>query len=389
MDSKYLPIKISYTLFLYTILSLQLATAQQTLNKTMIYNNLTREYIVYIPILYDGSNSMPLLFNFHGYGGQANSYMNFADMRTTSDTAGFILVYPQGYSNGNGDTHWEVGDLSAVGSADDLGFVEAMIDTLNSEYNINLERVYSCGMSNGGYFSFEIACHLSDRIAAVFSVAGSMADQTYNHCNPTHPTPVATIHGTADSTVHYFGGGPWNPVSLPLVNLYWANYNNTNDMPVITNLPDIEPLDGTTIEHSIFSNGDSCTSVEHYKVVGGGHWYWPGVNGNMDINASSVIWDFVSKYDIHGLIDCGGISINDISADRNKIQIFPNPFESLFTVKMEIVGNKDYQIYSTIGELLQSGSINSNNMTIDLSRMPNSMYFLKIDDRVTKLIKTK
>jgi polyhydroxybutyrate depolymerase len=240
--------------------------AQQTLNETMLHDGLTREYIVYVPAIYDGSTPVPLLFNFHGYGMSANFQMTWCDMRAVADTAGFILVYPEGTLFW-GYTHWNVGSWTLGSTADDIGFTEAMIDTLATNYNIDLNRVYSCGYSNGGYFSFELACQLSDQIAAIGSVGGTMSTETYTSCNPFHPTPVVTIHGTDDATVSYNGGDPENSESLSDVNTYWANYNNTIVSPVVSTLPNINSSDGSTVELSLYNNGDNCTSVEHYKVI--------------------------------------------------------------------------------------------------------------------------
>ena len=305
--------KTRFTIILaLLVLSIYHTTAQQTLNKSMLLNGVTREYIVYIPAVYDGTSSVPLMFNFHGLGHSANYQMtSVSNMRPVADTAGFIVVYPQGTLLNNGSTHWNVGTITAGSTADDLGFTEAMIDTLADNYNIDLTRVYSCGYSNGGYFSLELACQLGDRIAAIGSVGGTMSEETYNACNPRHPTPVVTIHGTDDNTVSYYGDIPINSKSLADVNTYWVNHNNANSSATITNLPNINTYDGSTVEYHEYNKGDNCTSVEHYKVLGGGHT-WPGVSGNMDINADAVIWDFVSQYDINGLIvDCGATSINE------------------------------------------------------------------------------
>jgi polyhydroxybutyrate depolymerase len=196
------------------ILSFNLTEAQQTLNESISHNGVWRQYIVYIPAIYDGTSPVPLMFNFHGFTMTANDQMTWGgDMRPVADTAGFILVYPQGTLFW-GSTHWNVGSWTAGSTADDLGFTEAMIDALAGNYNIDLTRVYSCGYSNGGYFSFELACQLSGRIAAIGSVGGTMSTETFNACNPLHPTPIVTIHGTADGTVSYSGGNPLNSKSM-------------------------------------------------------------------------------------------------------------------------------------------------------------------------------
>jgi polyhydroxybutyrate depolymerase len=374
-------------LFVIFLFATIYSNAQQTLNESMLHDGVTREYIVYVPAVYNGSSSVPLLFNFHGYGMSANNQMSYGNMRAVADTAGFILVYPQGTLFW-GSPHWNVGSWTLGSTADDIGFTEAMIDTLAANYNIDLNRVYSCGYSNGGYFSFVLACQLSAEIAAIGSVGGTMSTETYNSCNPSHPTPVVTIHGTDDATVSYSGGNPNNSESLSDVNTYWANYNNTIVPPVVSNLPNINTTDGSTAELSLFDNGDNCTSVEHYKVIGGDH-DWPGSWGNMDINADAVIWSFVSKYDLNGLIGCATTSINENNNTQENYKIYPNPVHTQITLDLGLAVEKEFRLYNPIGELVLTGVLHSQISTIDLSSLPPNVYVLNIDNHSIKLIKTE
>ena len=374
-------------LFVIFLFATIYSNAQQTLNESMLHDGVTREYIVYVPAVYNGSSPVPLLFNFHGYGMSANSQMSYGNMRAVADTAGFILVYPQGTLFW-GSPHWNVGSWTIGSTADDIGFTEAMIDTLSANYNIDLNRVYSCGYSNGGYFSFELACQLSAKIAAIGSVGGTMSTETYNSCNPSHPTPVVTIHGTDDATVSYSGGKPENSESLSDVNTYWANYNNTIVSPVVSTLPNINTTDGSTVELSLYNNGDNCTSVEHYKVIGGDH-DWPGSWGNMDINAGAVIWSFVSKYDLNGLIGCATTSINENNNTRESYKIYPNPVHTQMTIDLGLAVEKEFRLYNPIGELVLTGVLNSQISTIDLSSLPPNVYVLNINNHSIKLIKTE
>ncbi len=359
--------------------------AQQTIKETILHDNKTREYIVYIPEIYDGNTPVPLMFNFHGFTGNANGHMNSSRMRPVADTANFILVYPQG-ALFFGSTHWNVGSWTRGSTADDLGFTEAMIDTLATKYNIDLNRVYSCGFSNGGYFSFELACQLSHRIAAIGSVGGKMSSETYNACNPIHPTPVVTIHGTQDNTVTYEGPTPVNSKSVAEVNAYWTDFNNTAALPIIENIPNTNTSDGSTVEYQTYNNGNNCSSVDHYKVIGGGH-DWPGVWGNKDIDASSIIWNFVAQYDINGLINCNIISNTEEVEDSHKISLYPNPTNDLVTIDMGLSKRTICHIYSLKGERLLSQPIGPNHKTIDVSALPTNMYFLQIDHKIIKLIK--
>ena len=193
--------------------------SQETINGTITHNNLQREYILYVPANYTGGSAVPLVFNFHGYTFTANDQMQYGDFRTIADTEGFIIVHPLG-TLFNGNTHWSVGGWTTGSTADDVGFTESLLDTLTSDYNIDLARVYSTGFSNGGFFSFLLACQLSHKFAAVASVGGSMTPLIYNNCNPTHPTPILQVHGTNDGVIAY-NGGAW---AWPIDDLlqYWT-----------------------------------------------------------------------------------------------------------------------------------------------------------------------
>jgi len=281
--------------------------AQQTIEGSIMHDGIQRDYILYIPAIYDGNTDVPLVLNFHGIESNATEQMFYGDFRDIADTEGFLLVHPEGTLL-NGVQHWNVDNFTAgttTGStADDVGFTEALIDELASQYTINLDRVYSTGMSNGGYMSLLLACQLSDKIAAVASVTGSMTPETYDACNAQHPIPVLQIHGTSDADVPY-NGVFWSR-SIDDVISYWVNYNNCDTNPTTTSFPNIDTLDGSTVEHFVYTGGDNGVTTEHMKVTGGNHTWpgatfdLPGLNTNQDINASMEVWQFFSRFDING-----------------------------------------------------------------------------------------
>ena len=149
-------------------------------------------------------------------------------------------------------------------------------------------------MSMGGFFSFSLACRLSDRIAAIASVTGSMYQPAINNCSPVKPMPILQIHGTEDGTVQYS--------SVTGLLDFWTSHNNTDTLPIISNIPDSDTGDGSTVERFEYLNGDSDVEVQHLKITGGGH-EWPGFQGNMDINASEEVWNFVKVFDLNGKIE--------------------------------------------------------------------------------------
>ena len=359
-------------------------SAQQTINESIIHDGIQRNYIVYIPEIYDGSSAVPLVLNFHGYGSNATQQMFYGDFRDIADTEGFLLVHPEGTLS-NGNQFWNVGFPGTTSSTiDDVGFTEALIDELANSYAIDLDRVYATGMSNGGFMSFLLACQLSEKIAAVASVTGSMTPGTFNDCNAQHPTPVLQIHGTNDSVVPYDGNSIW---TLPIVDVvsYWVNYNNCDTTPTTTTFPDLDLSDGSTVEHSVYEDGDLGSTTEHMKVIGGGHT-WPGsiINTpgtNQDIDASMEIWSFFSRFDING-----PLSVNEF--ENRQVSIYPNPTNSTINLSLNFSEEVNYELFSPLGQQLIIGTIKSSNQEIDISNLSPNIYYLKLANQVFKILKT-
>lgn len=180
------------------------SVAQQTINGTITHDGMQRSYILYLPKSYAGNVPFPLVFNFHGYTSNAQAQMNYGDFRPVADTGNFLVVHPQG-TLFNGNTHWNVGGWTLGSQTDDVDFTRVLIDSLSANYNIDMDRVYATGMSNGGFLSYLLGCQLSSKIAAVASVTGSMTPQTFSPCNPGHPMPSLQIHGTIDDVIPYGG----------------------------------------------------------------------------------------------------------------------------------------------------------------------------------------
>ena len=171
--------------------------AQGYISETIQHDGLIREYSIYVPASYDGTTNFPLLFNLHGGGGTIASHIGIADMSPIADTANFIVVYPQARqdpSDGN-SFNWIA---KVPGTFDDVHFFSSLIDTIASNYQIDQNRIYACGYSLGGDMSFELACKLNSRIAAIAPVARTMQANPNSFCSPAHPTGVLTILGTDD-----------------------------------------------------------------------------------------------------------------------------------------------------------------------------------------------
>jgi len=192
-----------------------------------------RETLVYVPESYEGTEAVPLLLNFHGYGGFASNHLLTSDFRQLAEEQTFLLAYPQG-SLLDGSPHWNPSPPSATNKStvDDFGFIESLLDNLSATYRIDEERVYAVGYSNGAMLAFGLACYRGERIAAVGSVSGTMLEDIGDLCQPPHPTAVITLHGTQDYTLLYAANDGTTPkgdssgyVFAEGVVEYWADFN--------------------------------------------------------------------------------------------------------------------------------------------------------------------
>lgn len=182
------------------------------------YDGKKRKYHVHLPNDFEDSNQVPLLIGLHGLGGNGCGLALFAKMNRIADTANFVVVYPNGI-----DKKWNVQNEVFDNGQDDIGYIEELISQMQLDYNIDLDRVYAFGMSNGGYMAHAIACDLGHKVAAVASVTGSMTPEQFASCNPTSPVPILQIHGTSDNTVPMAG----NLYTQPLVEVinFWVDKN--------------------------------------------------------------------------------------------------------------------------------------------------------------------
>jgi polyhydroxybutyrate depolymerase len=243
--------KITSTFLAISLLMSTISTtvsAQSTITGSFVHGGLTRNYRIYIPAAYTQGTPVPVVFNLHGYGSNMLEQEQYGDFRAIADTANFIIIHPNGTPDGSNELNWNSFGLTTV---DDVGFLSRLLDTVMANYSVNPARVYSTGMSNGGFMSYHLACNLSNRITAVASVTGSMTIANMNACSPNHPTPIMQIHGTADGTVPYLGNSFMVAIETLVTN--WVNENNCNATPITINVPNISTTDGCTATHYTYT----------------------------------------------------------------------------------------------------------------------------------------
>ena len=257
-----------------------------------------REYYLSLPE--DTSKPFPLIINFHGFLSHAIEQQEFSQMDNYAHLNGVGVIYPEGINKS-----WNIGK-DMMSEENDIGFVNALIDSVTSIYNIDSDRIYACGFSNGGEFSYELMCGLSNKIAAFGSVGGNFIINEKRSCNINREIPLIHIHGTKDRLAKYNGYNGYFLSTISSVD-FWAKHNQLDKM-VVENIEDIHKKDRTTVEKYTFYKDNSDTKVIHLKVINGGH-VWLGSptfdlfyqkllfgRNNHEINSSKELVDFFLKY---------------------------------------------------------------------------------------------
>jgi polyhydroxybutyrate depolymerase len=287
------------------------STVKHDYSASIVSGGLERTYSVHISSSYDQSSPTPLVIVLHGGGGTGQGMVKLTGFNAVADKENFIVVYPDGF-----EKHWNDGRgvqwQAQVENTDDVGFISALIDRLSDELNIDAKRIYVTGISNGGMMSHRLGCELSQRIAAISPVASNIPVSMAPVWSPSRPMPVLIINGTDDPLERWEGGeirlgrNTYGVVlSVADTVEFWVEKDRCSSPPVITQLPDKDPADGTTVRKEIYGGCQDGAEVVLYAIEGGGHT-WPGglqylpesIIGktSREFNASEIIWQFFKAH---------------------------------------------------------------------------------------------
>ena len=282
-----------YILLICIISPLLLSGCINLQYSTFNHDGVTRQYILYVPD--DLPENPPLVFVLHGYTSNARIIMSYTNMNSVAEDNGFAVCYPQGLVDNGGTTHWNA--RLNISESDDIGFLTELAEYLQSEYNFDTQRTFSCGHSNGGFMSYTLACEAPEVFNAIASVAGTMSGYTWNNRNTSEPIPILHIHGIDDDVVPIDGsisaGGGWGGAPhVDTVIEYWVNLNNCSISE------NISVSDNTNAHYH--RDGLNGNEVWYYKIDNWGH-DWPMYipekpENNPGINASEVIWEFFETF---------------------------------------------------------------------------------------------
>ena len=275
----------------------------------MEFGGRERNYIVHLPPEAKMQKPIPLLFNLHGGGGTAKGTpgLTFWRFNTLADRDGFIVVYPNAIKKNWNDGRKLENVLAWKEDIDDVGFISAIVDELKKKHNIDATRIFTTGMSNGGFMSSRLLCDRANIFRGGAILTASLSKDYMPKCDPKKPVAVMVMNGTDDPLVPYDGGmvKVFRKTRGEIVSTddyvdFWKTKNGCELKQDIIDLPDTV-VEGTTVSVTKYTNCKKQGALVLYTVNGGGHT-WPGGKQylgerwigktNRDIVACDVIWDF-------------------------------------------------------------------------------------------------
>ena len=241
-----------------------------------------REYFLYIPD--NLQPNAPLVFVLHGYYGSGSDMINVFQQQ--ADDFGFVICSPSGLADNFGTNHWNANFDASMTTVDDVGFLSNLAFFLQEEYNLNSEKTFACGMSNGGYMSWSLACHAPEVFKGIASVTGTMSGPDWIDCNPSELIPVMQISGTEDNVVPIDGSMGYEDIGwggapdIYTIMNYWSELHGCANNETINWQFDYS----TDITQYFSCTYNTSYDLRLYIANGMGHT-WPNF-------AAEHIWDF-------------------------------------------------------------------------------------------------
>ena len=286
--------------FLIITSSFSFSLAQEVEDTLMIFGR-NRFFKVHPPLGYTVQKEYPVVFVFHGGGGNPDNIEKTTDFSAKADKEGFIVVYP--YGTGSFPKKlltwntWDCCGYADKKNIDDVSFIKKVLEIIKTKYSVNQNMIFATGLSNGGMMCYLLACEMPDQFAAVAPVAATMFDE--NQCTANSEISMIIFNSIDDKHIPYEGGiGDESIVKVEkmpvekVVN-FWVNKFNC----VLLNKTEVSSY------NKIDYMNKKGTEIIFYKMMGGGHSWPGGERGRLfadkpvkDVSATDLIWDFFKNH---------------------------------------------------------------------------------------------
>ena len=259
----------------------------------LIAQGTRRTYYLYTPKSYQPGHSMPLVLAFHEYNGTGKEMAQKTNLNSAAEQKGFIVVYPDAIKR------WHT-EMNPSAGVNDVSFVSDLIAHIRQTRDINPQRIYATGLSNGGIFLQRVACQKPGQIAAFATVAAALPSEIKPTCQNQTPVAIMMINGDADDVVPWLGGKPPQirvgpqlslPPILEVVD-FWRQHDGCRAQAETKQLP------GDRAEETHYSSCQAGSEIILVTLKGGGH-IWPGGSGKSQfLDASNAVLDFFQRHSL-------------------------------------------------------------------------------------------
>lgn len=315
--------KIVAVLVSAILLSQQTNAAPPIESRTLERPEGLRNYLVMQPAS-AASGVRPLVILLHGHGGSAEFMLGQVPIlgytapawRLLAEREGFMLIAPNGVDGGDGNSAWNDcrADATSNSTADDVGFISALIDRAIMEHHADPKRIYVFGHSNGGGLAYRLGIELGPRLAAIG--VQSMLMPAHSSCKPAaYPLPVFVSHGTQDKVIPYGGGalggavlaGRGTGVSAEESVAAWRKLAALPEQAAIYQFPHLNPADPTSAMRFVWGSDPHGLQVYFLRIEGGGHVHASKTEEfplqlrklvgemNHDVDTAEEVWTFFKE----------------------------------------------------------------------------------------------
>ena len=287
---------------------------------TLQVAGVTREYRVHVP---SGVTTSPtaVVLVLHGGGGEGLNVANtgahpLSVFRSIADREGFVVVYPGGLPARDGNAGWTDcrADNTVASEADDIGFLDALIDRLRTQYSLPSAKIFMAGGSNGAQMTLAYAISRASNVAAIATSSGNLPQSPKSGAcsgTPSRRVPALMTHGTADTLMPYGGGcvanlgGACNRgrvISAEATRDYWLAANALTGLVPVQSTVELDNADAGVANRFVYG---TSAPLEWWRLDGAGHAAPSravlissnserGVQ-NRDIEFAEVAWGFFKQ----------------------------------------------------------------------------------------------
>ena len=324
-----------------------------------------RNYKLRVPPAASSGDLLPLVVSMHGFTQNAAAQQAQTGMNDVADTANFFVLYPNGTLTFFFLRGWNAS--LGGGGVDDVGYLNSLVDNLIANYNIDPDKIFATGFSNGGGMSVALACATPGRYKAISPVGAAIDPGNAPLCNLSDYPALIQFHGTSDAIVPFAGGfGQAGAVDYFRT---WVDQDACGSVNA-EDLPNPVLSDGSNVTRVTLDACSGGVTHQFYRINSGDHSV-PGPGGqNKDINSSVEQWLFFRKN--------GGAPSPRLQAPVKATFFSPNPAATFTHIQTGVDADWSLTVFDLRGRVVMSDSGYGPRGWLDVSNLSSGSYMVAL-----------